>query len=228
MADRALLDVEEPSTRRPLDLVFVVDCSGSMAGDRIAALNWAIRSVVPTIRAHAEEFPNVAVHVRVLRFATGAAFATAYPEPIDRFAWTNLVASGESDMGTALRLLADALGEYADKEEGALPPVLVLFSDGFPSDDADGGLEALLGTELGRRAIRVPIAIGQDADMALLRRFSSDATLAPLRTHDVDRLIGRMRWVAAVPVVKGLEQSQSPGQGIKAAESKPSEDEDLW
>lgn len=218
----AALEEEEPS-RRPLDLVFVVDCSGSMAGDRIAALNWAVRSVVPTIRAHAEEFPDVAVFVRVLRFATGAAFATPYPEPINQFTWTNLVAGGESDMGTALRLLADALGEYADRDKGALPPVLVLFSDGFPSDDAEGGLEALLATRLGRRAIRVPIAIGQDADMALLRRFSSDPAHPPLRTHDVDMLVGRMRWVAAGPVVKALSQAQP-----SRPETKPHEDEDLW
>ena len=56
-----------------------------------------------------------------------------------------------------------------------LPPVVVLFSDGYPSDDAEGGLDALIATDLGRRATRVPIAIGQDADMALLA--ASPATL---------------------------------------------------
>ncbi|HMO27716.1 VWA domain-containing protein [Enterovirga sp.] len=213
----------EGGARRVLDVVFVVDCSGSMTGERIGALNWAAKTVVPTMRAHAEDHPDVALRLRVLRFATGAAFTAPRPEPVEHFAWTNLVASGESDMGAAFRLLARA---FAAQEEAGetLPPVVVLFSDGYPSDDAAGGLEALLATGPGRRAVRVPIAIGQDADMALLRSFSSDPALPPLRSPDVEMLVGRMQWVAGGPVAAALSQ----GAPSHTTHGKPDEDEDLW
>lgn len=214
----------EGSARRVLDVVFVVDCSGSMTGERIGALNWAAKTVVPTMRAHAEDHPDVAVRLRVLRFATGAAFTAPRPEPVEQFAWTNLVASGESDMGAALRLLAEAFAGTDGEGGETLPPVVVLFSDGYPSDDAAAGLEALLATGPGRRAVRIPIAIGQDADMALLRSFSSDPALPPLRSPDVEMLVGRMRWVAEGPVAAALSQAAAP----PAAHGKPDEDEDLW
>lgn len=207
---------------RALDVIFVVDCSGSMAGERIAALNWAAKTVVPTMRAHAEENPRVALRIRVLRFATGATFTAPQPEPIERFVWANLAATGESDLGAAFRLLAAAFEAPAGEVE-MLPPVIVLLSDGYPSDDAEGGLEALLATDLGHRAVRVPIAVGQDADMALLRGFSSDPTQPPLRSHDVEMLIGRMRWVGSGPVASAVSQGATA-----TAEAKLGEDEDLW
>ena len=217
--------------RRLLDVVFVVDCSGSMSGERIAALNWAARTVLPTMRAHAEEHPEVELRIRVLRFASGAAFATARPEPIRHFVWTGLAAAGESDMGAAFRLLGEALSE-AEAGDDRLPPVIVLFSDGYPSDDAEGALETLLASEAGARAIRIPIAIGQDADMALLRRFSSDPAQPPLRSHDVEMLVGRMRWVVAGPVAKALSEATEPahshGPAKAGSDGKTAEDEDIW
>jgi uncharacterized protein YegL len=209
-----------------LDVVFVVDCSGSMSGERIGALNWAAKTVVPTMRAHADEHPDIQLRIRVLRFGTGAAFATPHPEPIERFVWSNLVASGESDMGTAFRLLAAAFDAAGAANSATLPPVIVLFSDGYPSDDAEGGLAALLATDLGSRAVRIPIAIGQDADMQLLRGFSSDPALAPLRSPDVEMLVGRMRWVSAGPIAAAMGQGAAATQ--PSAEAKTGEDEDLW
>lgn len=219
-----IYDQGAPAARRVLDLVFVVDCSGSMTGERIGALNWAAKTVVPSIRAHAEEHPEVEVRVRVLRFATGAAFAVPRPEPIGRFVWINLAAGGESDMGAAFRLLAEAFRAHDEEADAMLAPVIVLLSDGFPSDDAQGGLETLLATELGRRSIRVPIAIGQDADMALLRAFASNPALAPLRSHDVEMLVGRMGWVASGPIANAVTQ----GGSQPLADTKPDDDKDLW
>lgn len=228
MAETAPRRVGEGGGAPVLDVVFVVDCSGSMSGERIGALNWAARTVLPAMRTHAEEHPEVELRLRVLRFASGAAFATERPEAIGRFVWTTLVASGESDMGAAFRLLAASLAEAEPVER--LPPVLVLFSDGFPSDDAEGGLAALLATETGRRSVRIPIAIGQDADMALLRRFSSDPAQPPLRSQDVEMLVGRMHGIVAGPVARSLagvtERSQSRGPNV--AGGPLAEDEDTW
>jgi len=57
-----------------------------------------------------------------------------------RFEWTDLTADGVTDMGKALRLVADQL-KIPPMTDG-LPPVLVLISDGQPTDDFNGGLKA--------------------------------------------------------------------------------------
>ena len=61
-----------------------------------------------------------------------------------------------TDMGEAMSLLAEALAEEQMEERG-LPPVLVLISDGQPSDDFQLGLNALLAERWGDKAVRIAI-----------------------------------------------------------------------
>lgn len=187
------------SRRRVLHVLFVVDCSGSMTGERIASLNWAARAALPGLREAAADHPEVDVRVRVLRFADAVDWPVADPTPVAAFTWTPLAAGGETAMGAALRAVAAALLAEPDPER-ALPPVVVLLSDGLPTDDARAGIAALDGTDLGSRAVRIPIAIGQDADLDLLQEFSGDPLLRPLKAHNAEMLVGRLRWAAAVPV----------------------------
>ena len=63
----------------------------------------------------------------------------------------------------------------------ALPPVLVLISDGQPTDDFGKGLEDLLGQPWGKKAVRVAIAIGDDADLEVLRASSPTRRSTPCR-----------------------------------------------
>jgi DNA repair protein RadC len=64
--------------------------------------------------------------------------------------------------------------------------VLVLISDGQPTDNFDVGLKALMESPWGRTAVRIAIAIGEDADHDILQRFTS---LADLASRDVVELM---------------------------------------
>lgn len=77
------------------------------------------------------------------------------PTPVADFQWTDLGTAGLTDMGKALRLVAEQL---------RMPPVLVLLSDGQPTDDFASGLAALMQEPWGMKAVRMAIAIGTDAD----------------------------------------------------------------
>ncbi len=186
--------------RRILHLVFVVDASGSMAGERINALNWAARAAVPAMRDAATDHPDVDVLVRVIRFSDGVDWPVRAPVPVGDFVWPTIMAGGETRMGEALIALAEALASPDLDPERCLPPVVVLLSDGLPTDDAEAGIAALARTELGRRAIRIPIAIGSDADLELLQDFAGDPALRPLRATNAERLVSHIRWAASVPV----------------------------
>lgn len=185
---------------RVLHIVFVVDCSGSMTGERIGSLNWAARAAVPAMRDAAAEHPDVDVLVRVLRFADEVDWPVASAVPVDRFVWTTLTAGGESRMGAALSALAATLKELEGEAAQHLPPVIILLSDGLPTDDASEGVATLAASELGAKSVRIPIAIGPDADLDLLQAFSGDPSLKPLRANSAEMLVGRIRWATSVPI----------------------------
>jgi hypothetical protein len=64
-------------------------------------------------------------------------------------------------------------------EERALPPVLVLISDGQPTDDFEAGLERLLRQPWAQKAVRLAIAVGHDADQEVLQQFIGPEPRAP-------------------------------------------------
>lgn len=92
---------------RPLHFIWIADCSGSMQGDKIGQLNFAIRESIPHMRTVADENPNAAVLVRAIKFSSGAQWHVATPTPIDQFQWTDLSTSGVTDMGRALKMVAE-------------------------------------------------------------------------------------------------------------------------
>lgn len=140
---------------RPLHFIFLADCSGSMAGEKVETLNNAIREVIPHMRKVADENPHAQVLVRALAFSVGAQWHLSQPTPVDQFSWTDLDIPddcGGTDMGRAFQMVAGQL-KMPPMSDRALPPVLVLLTDGQPTDDATAGLRELLAEPWGRKAV---------------------------------------------------------------------------
>ncbi|MCB9551089.1 MAG: VWA domain-containing protein [bacterium] len=224
-----------PIARRPLHFIFIADCSLSMGGAKIQSLNHAIREAIPHMREVATGNPNAEVLVRAIRFSAGAQWHVAQPTPVDVFEWQDLSVNGMTDMGQALRLAGDALRTQSMPER-ALPPVLVLISDGQPTDDFDGGLRALMGEAWGKKAVRIAIAIGEDADRAVLKRFIGHAELEPLLAHNAQDLVDYIRW-ASTAVLKAASapasQSAAMAPGINVPlpappKPDPTDPGDVW
>ena len=132
-------------------------------GGKIQALNTAIREAIPHMRKEASQNPNATVLVRALKFSNGAQWTVSQPTPVDQFEWTDLTAEGVTDMGKALSMVAEQL-KMPPMSERALPPVIVLISDGQPTDAFSQGLKDLMNEPWGRKAVRIAIGIGEDAD----------------------------------------------------------------
>src|SRR5262245_38982624 len=165
---------------RPLHFIWLADCSGSMSEEgKIQALNHGIREAIPHMRRVADDNPNATILVRALTFATGARWHVSRPTPVEEFSWEDVRAGGETKMGEALRMAADEMRALSAAER-VLPPVLVLISDGEPTDDFEGGLNALLSEPLGRKAVRVAIAIGDNPGVDRLQAFIADPSRQPL------------------------------------------------
>ncbi len=202
---------------RPLHFIWIADCSGSMGSDgKIQALNTAIREALPQMQRVADENPNAHVLVRAVKFASGAQWHVAPATPVAQFKWEDLKAGGQTDMGKALALVAEQL-RMPPMTERALPPVLVLVSDGQPTDNFDAGLQALLHEPWGRKAVRIAIAIGADADLDVLQQFIGHPEIRPLQANTPEALVTYIKWASTAV----LQSASSPASQLGTAAAVP-------
>ncbi|HRK65860.1 MAG TPA: hypothetical protein PLN53_15800, partial [Terricaulis sp.] len=91
-----------------------------------------------------------------------------------------------------------------------LPPVIVLASDGYPSDDFEAGLAEMFAAENANAAIRLAIAIGGEADMEVLERFIRHPALKPLRANNASDLVRHIKWATTAPVKTASSPTNAP------------------
>jgi len=194
MSERNLPGGEMSS--RILDFFWIADCSGSMDGEKIQTLNYAIRQTIPDMRKEADDNPNASIMVRAIKFSDGAAWHIPTATPIDAFNWVDLTAGGVTAMGMALELIAGELKQLPTDTK-RLPPVLVLLTDGQPTDDFKRGLDALMATPWGRKAVRIAIAIGKDTDINVLEQFAGNKELV-LEAKNPQLLVKFIKWASTV------------------------------
>jgi uncharacterized protein YegL len=183
-----------------------------MQGEKIQQLNFAIKEAIPAMVKAADENPNAQVLVRAIRFSSGTSWHISQPTDVKNFQWPDLTADGLTDMGQAMKLLADAL-KVSKMEERGLPPVLVLISDGQPTDDFASGLKALMDEPWGKKAVRVAIAIGGDADIEQLQQFIGHKEIKPLQANNPGSLVKYIKWVSTAV----LKAASSPASQVKGA-----------
>ncbi len=208
---------------RPLHFIFICDCSGSMSIEgKIQALNNAIKESIPEMRRVADENAHAQILVRAVKFSDGAQWHIATPTPVDSLKWEDLKTDGFTEMGKALSLVADQL-KMPPMTDRALPPVLVLISDGQPTDDFNTGLKALLDQPWGKRAVRIAIAIGRDADTDVLQKFIGSASeLKPLQANNAETLVKYIKWASTAVVKAASAPPSKPADAFSASGSTPS------
>jgi uncharacterized protein YegL len=198
---------------RPLHFIWIADCSGSMSVDgKVQALNTAIHEAIPHMQSVADENPNAEVLVRAIKFSSGAQWHIATPVPVADFKWVDLAAEGVTDMGHALLMVAEELRKLPER---GLPPVLVLISDGQPTDNFEKGLNALMDHGWGKKSVRISIAIGEDADTEVLQKFNGNPEVKPLQANNPEALVRHIKWVSTA-VLKSASAPSSQQQSEDA------------
>jgi uncharacterized protein YegL len=179
--------------QRDLHFIFLADCSGSMAGEKIAALNAGIEGAIGPMRQVVASHADVRVLVRAIRFSDKANWHVAQETPLDLFTWPELAAGGTTATGEAILLAIAALDKLAGRQ---YPPVLVLVSDGQATDEVTPALSALASHKWGKRAVRRAVAIGDDADLAALQAFIGDPEIQPTLASRPEDIADAMRFVS--------------------------------
>jgi uncharacterized protein YegL len=170
---------------------------------KIQSLNFAISEAIPDMKRIADANPNADVLVRAIKFSSGAQWSISQPVNAADFKWQDLTAEGVTDMGKALSMVAEQLKLLSDR---GLPPVLVLISDGQPTDNFEAGLNDLISLQWGKKAVRIAIAIGEDADTDVLQKFIGNLEIKPLVAKNSATLVNYIKWVSTAV----LESASSP------------------
>lgn len=215
----ALTDYELiPTARRVLNLFLMIDTSGSMSGEKIAAVNDAIRNVIPIIASINEDNPDAEIKISALTFSDSCNWITSVPVVASDFHWTDLEAEGWTCMGEATRELGRKLSHkrgFLTSASGSYAPVVIMLSDGIPTDDFSGAMTGIMNNNWFRHSMRIAIAIGSDADIDVLKQFTGNSELV-FRVHNIDAL---KAVIKATVITSSMVASRSSSVGVSAAAS---------
>lgn len=173
-------EVEAPA-RKILPIIYVIDTSGSMAYDRIGAVNQAMYGTVDLMKDIARKEPNAEIKIGILSFDSGAEWVTknTLGQPgliyMEDFFWNDLTAGGLTDVGEALKELNDKMSRHSffSDEVGYKMPVLIFMSDGEPTDDWEGALKKINdANKWFRWSTKICMAVGSDANKDVLAKIA--------------------------------------------------------
>jgi uncharacterized protein YegL len=192
----SLIDVESVP-RRTMTLFFLADTSGSMEGNKIGALNDAISNIIPMISEISNTNPDAEIKVAALEFSSGTTWLYDEPKNAEDFIWQDQKASGLTSLGEACIQLEKVLHRdgFMKSPSGSYAPAIILLSDGGATDDFDKGIEKLKQNNWFKAAIKIAIAIGDDADKDELKKFTGNLE-AVIEVHNIEALKQIIRIVA--------------------------------
>lgn len=218
--------VEVP--RRTMVLFFLIDTSGSMCGDKIGKVNTAIDEIVPEIKKISSENADAQIKVATLEFSTGARWMCESPVPAENFRWSFLEAEGLTDLGEACHQLNEKLSRNAFMSDatGSFAPAIFLLSDGEPTDNYQHGLKKLKENNWFKKAIKVAIAIGEDANKSVLTEFTGNVE-AVITVHSPEALGKWIKFVSVRASEIGSKSSNAGRSDGKDDASMPSKQDEF-
>lgn len=182
----------EIAAPRPMPVIVVADNSTSMQGQKIEAVNGAVREMCSELGRIAD--PRMRAYFGMIRFG-GNVEEVLVPTPASEVTPPVLSVSGNTPMGAAFMCLRDLLERKDYLPVSSYSPTIVLVSDGHPTDNATGLLDQLLDSPRMRKATRLAMAIGGDADHEILRRFVGTPEIPVFLARDVHKIHDFFQWV---------------------------------
>ena len=228
----------EGMVRERLNLYYLLDASGSMAGDRIQQLN----TVMPELKTELAEAAienNVEIVIRVIQFGIKSQADWHEGKPaqgtkIENFIWTDLEADGGTPTTSAINKLITGLDpEYLGKR--ALRPVIILVTDGGCTENGYKEACQRLASAIKGNTTRIAIGV-EGAEKSELIEFASEGVIGDVKkplvfeVSDANMMKEVIRWASVVSIASSSKMSAGGNQS-NAPELSPEgldEIEDIW
>lgn len=217
MQDRIL---GEGIARQELNVLFVIDNSGSMDGEKIGAVNNAIRDVMAIMPEIQEDTSDAVIKISALTFSDKAEWVYNAPKTIEDFRWKDISADGLTNLSAAYNEMAKYLckrekgGQMPDF--GGIAPIIILMTDGMPtSNDWENRLGELKRKGWFKVALKYALAIGIDTDEAMdvLKKFTGNPETV-LKVYTAEAL---RKVIKVIAVTASKVKSNSASAGAEAS-----------
>ena len=192
---------------RMFPVIVAVDRSGSMSENgKIQAVNLALRNFIESLKEESNE--RAEIHLAVFSFG-GASSTCDLPlsAVMGQLSISELLAVGATPLGDVFQKVKKLIEDINLIPRRAYRPTLVLISDGQPNDSWEEPMQALIRDGRSSKTFRFSLAIGDDADKAMLGRFVSapEYLMSGGNARDIRKFF---RWVSMS--VTARLKSQSP------------------
>ena len=204
--------------RKELPVFYVLDTSGSMTGARISSLNHAMEECLIALQDLAKSNADAQLKISVLEFNSSCKWMTSHgPEPAEDFEYEPLTAGGLTSLGAALKELNNKLSthEFLGSMVGSLMPVIIFMTDGEPTDEYEGELEAIRNNRWFKYATKIGFAVGDDANEKVIASVVGNSE-AVISTTDLALFRKLMKFVT-VTASKLVSQSATPETAVSGA-----------
>lgn len=214
--------------RQVLNLVFVIDNSGSMEGEKIGAVNNAIRDVVSIMPEIQEDTSDAEIKISAMTFSEDCHWVYSEPKSVDEFKWNDVSTDGGTDYSKAY----DELSKFLCKKEnggqmpdiGGVSPIIILMSDGMPTSyDWEDHLNQLKKKGWFKVALKYALAIQIDTQEAMnvLTKFTgSQETVLKVYTAEALRKVIKVIAITASKVKSSSSQVHAGTLVSKEEEAK--------
>jgi len=154
---------------QPIPIVLLLDVSTSMDGGKIDALNAAAKEMIDSFSHEMGEFSTV---VAVITFSSTVHCHFEPPfKKSQEIEWINLAVSGSTPMGEALKMAKSLIEDKETTKGKWYRPAVILVSDGQPTDEWETPMNNFINEGRSSKCDRMAMAIGSDANEAVLGRF---------------------------------------------------------
>lgn len=181
---------------RRLPIYLLLDCSESMAGEAIGQLQKGVAAMV----AHLQSDPHAieTAYVSVITFSNEAKQVVPLTEILS-FVPPRLSVRTGSALGAGLEVLLECMKREVRRTsatvKGDYKPIVVLFSDGQPTDDWEDVAERIKSQRSPSIANIYAIGCGPDADFAILREITDIVLRMPDMNPDMWKKV--FVWLSA-------------------------------
>lgn len=112
---------------RALPIFILADTSGSMKGEKIQAVNKAIRDMIATLR-NVNDIRGV-FKISIITFGGDKVIVQQYPTDVRDIEFCELTAAGKTPMGEAIRVATELIEDKSIVKSSDYLPTVVLLRD---------------------------------------------------------------------------------------------------